>query len=62
MTFSDASSERRRVSIDTTVTIREEGDGVVVARDESTGITGVGSNVPTALTTLGERLERDLYQ
>lgn len=50
------------MNIDTTVTVREEADGVVVARDESTGITGAGSNVPTALTTLGERLERDLYR
>lgn len=61
MNFSGAIGEPRSVSIDTTVTVREREPGVVIAEDESTGITGVGSNVPTALTTLGERLERDLH-
>ena len=60
-----ASNTRRNDDSKTTTSYSpvsgEREPGVVIPEDESTGITGVGGNVPTALTTLGERLERDLH-
>lgn len=44
------------------IRIEERADDAVVARDESTGIEAKGNNVPTALQTLSEKLEIDLYR
>lgn len=44
------------------IEIEERADDTVVARDESKGIEAKGNNVPTALQTLSEKLEIDLYQ
>lgn len=44
------------------IKIEVKADDTVVARDESTGIEATGSNVPTALRILSEKLEIDLYR
>lgn len=44
------------------IRIEERADDAIVARDESTEIEATGDNVPTALQTLSEKLEVDLYR
>jgi len=46
----------------TTISVYEDVEGGVVAVEETTGIEAEGNNVSTALQTLAEKLEVELYR
>lgn len=48
------------MSDERTIIVRETASSTTIARDETTGIEANGNNVPTALYTLAEKLEKEL--
>lgn len=46
----------------TRISIRENAQGNVVATDETTELQAHGDSIPTALTTLAEKLEIELLR